>query len=158
MRIGLGKLIERRKGFRAADGGASAVEFAMVAPFLCALLLGMIDVGQALWYKSQVTNAVQAGAQYAILKGFNAAAIQNAITGATGLTSIQASPAPTQSCGCPNATTGVVAAACSATCSDGSTPATYVTVSAQASYTWLVPYAGSSNPATLSSKSIVRIK
>ena len=157
MRIGLGKLIERRKGFRAADGGASAVEFAMVAPFLCALLLGMIDVGQALWYKSRIVNAAQAGAQYAILKGFNAAAIQNAVTGATGLASIQATPAPTQSCGCPDATLGVVAASCAATCSDGSTPATYVNVSAQASYTWLVPYPGSSNPMTMSAKSIVRI-
>jgi Flp pilus assembly protein TadG len=38
--------------FRAATGGASAVEFALTAPFFCALLLGVADIGQVLWYKS----------------------------------------------------------------------------------------------------------
>lgn len=157
MRVDLGKLIGRWKGFRAADGGVSAVEFALAAPFLATLLLGVVDVGQALWYQSRVTNAAQAGAQYAILKGFNATAIQTAVTNATGLASIVATPAPVQSCGCPDATLGVVAASCATTCSDASTPATYVTVSAQATYTWMVPYPSVSNPMTLTSQAIVRI-
>jgi hypothetical protein len=93
-----------------------------------------------------------------VLKGFDATAIESAVANATGLKSIKALPVPTQGCGCPDAAAGVVAASCSATCSDGSSPATYVNISAEASYTWLVPYPGVGNPVTLTSKSVVRIK
>jgi Flp pilus assembly protein TadG len=39
--------------------GAAAVEFALVAPILCGLILGMIEVGRALQVQMALTNAVR---------------------------------------------------------------------------------------------------
>ncbi len=101
-------------------------------------------------------DAAQAGAQYALLKGWNSTAIQNAVTRATPLSSITASPAPTQSCGCPNGTT-VTAAGCGTPCPGGATPGTYVTVNARASYSPLINYPVLGSSVTLTAQSIVRI-
>lgn len=46
------------------DGGASLVEFALVAPLFLLLLFGMISTGIALNEKQQMTHAVREGARY----------------------------------------------------------------------------------------------
>ena len=140
-----------------ADSGTGALEFAFVAPLLIILLLGVADFGIGYWDDMEVGNAARAGAEYAIKKGWDTTSIQNAITNATGLSGITATPAPAQTCGCPSATQGVVAQTCGVTCSSGSTPGTYVTASAQYSYRTLVPWPWISNPVTLSASTTVRI-
>jgi len=50
--------------------GNAAVEFALIAPVLAATLVAMTDLGIGLYSKMQVENAAQAGAQYAIAKGW----------------------------------------------------------------------------------------
>ncbi len=45
------------------DGGASLVEFALLAPVLFSLLLGMVTGGLALSYKNSMTNAIREGAR-----------------------------------------------------------------------------------------------
>jgi Flp pilus assembly protein TadG len=109
---------------------AAAVEFAIIATFLSLLVLGAIDFGMGYWEQIQVGNAARAGAEYAVLNGYNQSNIQNAVTSATALTSVAASPAPTQACGCPSATTGISAATCGAACTGGGTAGKYVTVNA----------------------------
>src|SRR5262245_48597219 len=84
--------------------GASAVEFAILAPILVFLLVCTLDLGLGFHSKMQVQNAAQAGAQYAIVNGFNATAISSAVTATTTLAGITASPAPSQFCGCPSNT------------------------------------------------------
>jgi Flp pilus assembly protein TadG len=139
--------------------GVSAVEFAVSAPVLVALLIPLVDLGIALYEQVQVHTAAQAGAEYALLKapGFDSTAISNAVTGATGMSGISASPVPSQSCGCPS-TTGITAATCGTNCASGQTASTYVTVNAEASYTPMLSYSGLSGTITLSSQSTVRIK
>jgi Flp pilus assembly protein TadG len=146
----LGRMLRERDG-------TSAVEFAIVAPFLVALLVPIVDLGMGFYTKMQVQNAAQAGVQYAILRGWNSSAIQNAETAATTLSSITALPAPTQSCNCLSGTS-MTAISCSSTCPDGSTPGVYVTVNAQASYSTLVPYPQLDSPVTLKAQSTVRIQ
>jgi Flp pilus assembly protein TadG len=141
----------------AATEGVGTIEFAVVASMLATLAIGMLDFGVGLWQQMEVGNAARAGAEYAALYGWNSSAIQTAITSATGLDSITASPSPTQSCGCPDVTTGVTAASCGSTCSSGLTAGTYVTVSAQASYSTILPYPGISSPLTLTASAIARI-
>jgi Flp pilus assembly protein TadG len=140
-------------------GGVSAVEFAVAAPVLVALLIPLVDLGIALYEQVEVNTAAQAGADYALLKApaFNSTAISSAVTGATGFSAISSNPAPSQSCGCPS-TTGITAATCGAVCGTGQSAGTYVTVNAQASYTPMISYAGLSGTITLSSQSTVRIK
>lgn len=138
-------------------GGAAAVEFAIVLPLLVMLVLGLVEYGTGLWEAMMVGNAARAGAYYAALKGWSGsnppANIETAVTSATQLGSILASPVPTQHCFCPSASSGLVAVpgSCSVsppvcgtcTCSDGVTPAGYyIQVNAQASYSPLVAITG----------------
>ena len=140
------------------DGrGVAAVEFALAAPLLATILTVLVDFGFGFYEKMQVEVAAQAGAQYALLYGWNSASIQNAVTGATPLSGLTATPAPAQSCGCPSGT-AVAAAACGSTCSNGLAAGTYVTVSAQATYTPLISYPVMGSTVTLSAQSMVRIQ
>lgn len=139
------------------EDGVSAIEFAVVGGALSLLLLGILDFGRAYWQKEQVGDAAQAGADYAQRNGYDSTKIQSAITNATTLSGIQASPVPSQFCGCPNISSGVVSVSCNASCSDGSTAGTYVTVNAQASYRTIFAWPGVTNPMTLASSVTVRL-
>jgi Flp pilus assembly protein TadG len=48
-----------------SERGANLVEFALVAPVLVILLLGIADVGRAFYDYISLTNAVREGARYA---------------------------------------------------------------------------------------------
>ena len=137
--------------------GVSAVEFALAAPLLATILTLLVDFGFGFYEKMQVEDAAQAGAQYALLNGWNSTAIQNAVTSATTLSGLTATPAPTQSCGCPNGT-AIAAATCGSTCSNGLSAGTYVTVNAQATYTPLISYPVMGSTVTLSAQSMARIQ
>ena len=95
-------------------------------------------------------------------KWFASTAIQNAVTAATSLSSISATPAPAQSCGCPTGSS--VAAAnpavppCTGLCSNGKQSGTYVTVNATAVYYPLIPYPMLGSSVTLTAQAFVRIQ
>lgn len=144
-----------RKGalsrFLSRDGarGVAAIEFGLVASSLMAMAVCVSDVGIGLYRQQQVQTAAQAGAQYAMVqvqKGasppLSASSISNAVTSATSFAAISASPAPTQYCGCPSGTqpSSPASLPCTFKCDDGSTAGTYVSVSAQATYTTIVQY------------------
>jgi Flp pilus assembly protein TadG len=137
------------RGFAGARGGVSAVEFAFVVPIAVYLFAGAVDYGLAFYFKMQAQQAAQAGAEYAIIHGFNPlaastdasspTATSNAVVNATTFSGIAASPAPTSYCGCASAK-GVVNAECGDLCSDGTAAGIYLTVSASGTYNTLVPY------------------
>lgn len=137
--------------------GVSALEFALVAPVLFTFLLGIVDLGLGFRALMAVTQAAQAGSYYGLLNGFNASAIQNAVANSTATSGISSTPTPSQSCGCPTGTS-VAPTSCGSTCSNGQTPGTYVSVSAQYQYSTILAYPGLSSPLTLNSTSMVRIK
>jgi Flp pilus assembly protein TadG len=137
--------------------GAISVEFAIFAPALVLLLVSVLDLGMGVYRKMQVQNAAQAGAAYAVLHGFTVSSIQDAVTSATSFSSVSASPAPSKFCGCAS-NSGVATATCGSTCSGGSSPGTYVTVSAQGTYNTLLPYPMVPNSYTLTAQSTVRLQ
>jgi Flp pilus assembly protein TadG len=139
------------------DAGAGAVEFAIGATLLAGLLIPLIDLGMGFYQKMQVQDAAQAGAQYALAHGWNSTAIENAVTSATALSSISASPAPVRNCGCPQGTS-VTSSTCGGTCAGGQSVGTYVTVSAQATYTPLIPYPVLGQSVALTAQATVRIQ
>lgn len=143
-------------GFR-ENAGVAALEFALVAPFLCTFILGVVDLGLGFDAQMAVTQAAQAGSYYGLINGFDTSAIQSVVANSTGTSGITSSPSPTQSCGCPTGTT-VTTAPCNSTCSNGQAPGTYITVSAQYPYSTILSYPGLSSPMTLRSTSTVRIK
>lgn len=62
----------RFRRLAAATGGASAIEFALVAAFLILpLTIGVYDFGTALYNWLQVGNAARAGAQYINVNGYS---------------------------------------------------------------------------------------
>ena len=144
-----------RSVLRAVEGNA-AIEFALAAPLLVGILIPVVDFGMAIYQKMEVEDAAQAGAQYALLHGWNSPAIQSAVTGATALSSISASPAPVEACGC-HTGTSITLTACGSTCTNGDKAGIYVTVNAQSTYTPLIAYPLMSNSITLTAQSIVRI-
>jgi Flp pilus assembly protein TadG len=149
--------VRERGQFRSNESGVAAVEFGFVAAMLCFLLVGLIDFGMGYWKKIQVGNAARAGAEYAMTHGWNQTAITTAVTSATGLSSISATPAPTQACGCPSASSGIVAASCGASCAGGGTAGTYITVNASATYSTLLSYPGIASSFALAATNNVRI-
>ncbi len=57
--------------FRAQKSGASAVEFALMAPVFCLIFAGVGDFGGALYAKFGLDGAVSAAANYALLNAAN---------------------------------------------------------------------------------------
>lgn len=144
-----------------ATNGVSVLEFALVAPFLTVLLMGLLDFGMAFWHQIEVGSAAGAGAEYAAIHGWNQNAIANAVTSATSFAAVSASPAPSEVCGCAEPGTGIVqqgAPPCTMNCPDGSAAGTYAIVSAQAQYRTVLPYPGLADPLTLSAAAIARLK
>ena len=146
-----------------AERGNAAIEFALATPILIGLLVPVADIGMAFSQQIKVQQAAQAGAQYALLHGWDSAStppgskISNAVTAATTLASVSATPAPTTSCGCPSGT-AITAATCSSTCSDGEAAGSYVFVNAQSAYTPTLPYSVFGSGVTLTAQAAVRIQ
>jgi Flp pilus assembly protein TadG len=140
-----------------AERGNAAIEFALATPILLGLLVPVADLGIAFTQQIQVQQAAQAGAQYALLHGWNSSSISSAVTAATNLPGVSAAPAPTQSCGCPTGTT-IAAAACASACANGETAGTYVFVNAQSAYNPVLPYSVLGSGVTLTAQATVRIQ
>lgn len=119
-------------------GGAAALEFALMAPLLLVLLVGVAAFGIGIWYDMEVHNALAAGIEDAAAHGFDATAISSAVNNAT-LLPVTASPSPTQFCGCPT-TSGVTSILCTSSCPSGLSPGTFVQVTATAAYNPIIQY------------------
>lgn len=139
------------------SAGLAAVEFGIMAPLLAVALVCTIDLGVGVYRKMQVQNAAQAGAEYALTHGFIPGMMKTAVTSATSYSAVQATPDPVQFCGCPSAT-GITTATCGATCAGGAQAGTYVTASAQATYSTLIPYPMLPASYAFSAQSTVRIQ
>jgi hypothetical protein len=153
MQAGHARRLRRLPSIGTASDGASAVEFALVAAFfIIPLTIVLCDIGTALFRQMQVGNAATAGAGYAAFCGcFNSSNITSSVQNATsaGLTVSVPTGTPSQACGCPDGTLSSVLGSsatppnCGGTdCSahGGGFDATYVTVSAQATYDPIFPY------------------
>lgn len=151
--------IFRRVLARAAGdtSGVAAIEFGIVVPILVLMVVATVDIGMGFYRKMQVEDAAQAGAQWAIKNGFDANAITNAVTAATSATSISVSPTPVQFCGCATGST-ITTATCGTTCSGGVQAGTYTTVSAQMTYSTILPYGIFPSAYNFSSQSTVRLQ
>lgn len=138
------------------DRGVSAIEFALVAPFLFTFVLGVVDLSFGFQAKMAVTQAAQAGTYYAMINGYNTSGIRTAVSSSTGTSGITA-PTTAQTCGCPSGT-AVTTSSCGSNCPNGQAAGTYVTVNAQYQYSTILTYPGLPSPMTLTSTSMLRIK
>ncbi len=62
--------VRRRSRARTGQDGQALIEFALVAPFLVALVFAIFDLGQALNYQNDETNLANVAARYAAVIGY----------------------------------------------------------------------------------------
>lgn len=143
--------------------GAALVEFTFFAPILLAIAVYTMDFGLLFFIRTEVLNAAQAGAQYAIVNNtYDAAAISSAVTKATKFTAV--TPTSSEFCGCPSATAVLFCSASCETCNVGtcnkSVQGHYVTVTAAPTtpYQTFIPFALVRSSYNVSSTSTVRIR
>ncbi|MEJ2123553.1 MAG: pilus assembly protein [Alphaproteobacteria bacterium] len=111
------------------ERGAAALELGLISPFLVMFMVGVVELGTTAYEVMQAQNAVEAGAIYAMHKGYNSEAITSIVENATGNDDVTALP-PTQFCACPLEST-LETVQCTETCNDGGTPSQYVRIEAQ---------------------------
>ena len=154
----------RRTGrsFLCSDGTA-LVEFALAAPILVTLVLGIADFGMLAAKNAALEGATRVGAEYAR----NNSTCQADIAGSSCITGIKSamqssgsfSPAltfpsdPSASCECDDGSS----IACGTTCAVGKTPnRVLVTVTASQTYTPILPWPGI--PTSLTASTELRIE
>lgn len=132
------------------------MEFAFLAPVLCLLTAGTIDAGLFILRSMEVNAAAQAGADFALVNGWNAAGIQTAVQTATDSPlAITATPAPSLMDGCVSG--DAVVAAGGTTCPDGEAAGRFVTVDARAPFTTFMPWPGLDSHTEITARARVRI-
>jgi len=136
--------------------GSAALEFGLCAPLLLILLTGVVEIGMAMYGAMLVQNAAEAGMVHAAKHGWDQPGITAAVVNAGGSKAITASPAPTQFCACPSATS-LVTTSCGVTCPDGSAPGQYIRINAALPRQTILPFPALPLPSTLTSQSILRL-
>jgi uncharacterized membrane protein len=135
--------------------GLAAVELALVLPIVLLLLGGVIDFSRFATQRTQVRAAAQAGADYALRKGWNASSVTSSISASSAL-SVTALPAPRIITACLSGSQIIETA--SSTCATGIRPGRYVVSSARATFSPLMPWPGIILPATLEGAAFARIE
>ncbi len=165
--------------FRKNESGAIAVETALIMTLLLTIALGVLDYGLLMARKMEVTNAVRAGAQYALVRkpvfdtsdaSYDAYLdIKNATL--AGLTTSKRATGATVtaalSCSCGNA-----ASACfgvdpdpnsdpgtgdNLTCADGVNRSAYLDITLSESYTFVFGFVAPERTVTISDIATVRL-
>jgi Flp pilus assembly protein TadG len=139
-----------RYGFIRNSIGNVAIEFALVLPFIFLLLSGIINFGLILANQNQLNDVVSAGMLDAFGNSASPSAVQNAMQNATSISPLTVTA--TQFCQCLNGTTQ----ACTQTCSDGSTPGTYMTVTAQSQVSLIALDFVLTNPFVINAQGTIR--
>ncbi len=138
--MGLARLATSPRALRSNRTGVAAAEFALIAPVMVTLLLGVYDIGNAIQQRLQLEQAVRAGGQYALSwpdeltsseRGVNS--IQQAVAAAlpSSWTNATVNASYCHSSGDGTTPTPIqTSPSCPATCGPGTTTETYVTICA----------------------------
>jgi Flp pilus assembly protein TadG len=153
------------KPFHHDRRAVAAVEFAICAPLIAIILAAAVDYGFREWSRSCLANAVAEGAYYAFRSGTGVSLtnLQTIITKASPLNGVTVSPLNAPFCSCPSgaatpATLPANPTSCSTPCSDGSTPGSYLQISASYTLTALFPGISRLGGTSITEKVTVRLQ
>lgn len=117
------------RNFRSQDGGASAVEFALVLPLMVGLLLFGLNTWMQLSHTSDAETALHTGARYYQDGGSDDDAAKTLALASWPNRPSDAAMSVARSCAC-----GVETVSCSTTCDGLKTPKTFITLTAQSTF------------------------
>lgn len=143
--------LSRLRKLSADERGVSAVEHALIMPFVLVLLSGAIDLGFALNQSSSLSGAARAGAQYAMRFPSDSEGIKQVVRQAVSYDPDSLTVTSALTCECEDGT----AAACTDTCG-GTAPLAYVSVSVTKTYSSPLPTAMMLGISTLSGSAVMR--
>jgi Flp pilus assembly pilin Flp len=123
----LSALRSTTRSFARSQTGASAVEFALIAPFLLVVLLGIAEVGWMTYQRTDMHGAVRSGAQYVMNGGRDLDTAESIVQRSWGSISQDGMIEATRFCLCATAEH-----ICSAPCDDDSVPEAYIRLRAHA--------------------------
>ena len=109
------------------ERGVSAVEFALTVPVLLISLLGVVDVGTAVYKRADMESALRSGVQYFMNGGEDLPTAQNVVINSWTTKPSTVTVVADRLCLC-----GTTVASCNAACSGGTTPTTYNRIQATA--------------------------
>jgi Flp pilus assembly protein TadG len=109
--------------------GNFMIEFALALPILFLLLVGLVDLGRYSLQRSAILHGAREGAQYGIIAPSESDNINTTAQNASGLTGVTATNSVF--CECVSGTTF----SCTSTCTGGTSPRKYVTVTTSATFT-----------------------
>jgi Flp pilus assembly pilin Flp len=115
------------RAFARHRGGASAVEFGLIMPVLAIAVLGIAEVGQIVYQRTDMHGALRSGGQYVLNGGRDLAVAREIVVRAwTGMPE-DAVVEATRFCMC-----ATVEHVCNSPCGGGSVPEAYISLSAHA--------------------------
>ncbi|TGY89032.1 pilus assembly protein [Marinicauda algicola] len=109
--------------FLAERRANAAIEFALIAPVLAAMLIGLVDFGRMTFERSDMLAAARSGSQYFMAGGTDTARAQTIIESAWTHMPASAVVNVHRLCECAGA-----AAQCYQPCADGSVPVSYAVI------------------------------
>ncbi|MEZ5970462.1 MAG: TadE/TadG family type IV pilus assembly protein [Hyphomonadaceae bacterium] len=107
--------------------GASAVEFALIAPVLAVSLLGVAEVGRVVYQRTDMHGALRSGGQYVLNGGRDLAVAREIVLRSWTAMPEDAVVEATRFCQCSN-----LPHACNSPCAGGSVPEAYISLAAHA--------------------------
>ncbi len=145
-----------KKAWRSYDEGTAAIEFGLLVPLLVTLLLCCAEIGFFIQQTMMVNSAVEAGIAVAAKRGFDSAAITDAILTNAATPGLEATPAPSLFCGCV-AKNEVAPTPCDGTCTGNLVPGHYVKVGAKLKPQSIMPSAILPLPELIAAQSTTRL-
>lgn len=124
--------------FRRRDEGIAGIEFGLLAPILLAIVVAIVDLGMAAYVKREAQAAAQAGVQYALIEGWEPAAIEAVVAASSTLDSPAIGVERVFACA---TATGLFYVSEGAGCTGGSA-GTYVRVTVTPVFTPIMPFEG----------------
>ncbi len=113
--------------FAADRSGAPAVEFALIAPLLLALVVFAADIAHIAFQRSDMTGAIRSGTQYFMAGGTHPERARVIVEEAWGTRPEEARVLVERICECAE-----VVASCNLLCPDQSVPVAYATITIEA--------------------------
>lgn len=181
-----GRLVRSVGTLGRATGGASAIEFALLAPILALVLAATLDFGLVVYIRLSLNQSVSAAANYAMVNAdtvsTNGAALANSLAAiipagndvtivvnngptlrrVAGVVSTSGSQSSASACYCPKLDADAMSwgsqVSCGAACAAGGTAGQYVVATAGESYSPMFSGYGIVENGMISVRSIVQVK